>query len=264
MHQASRWISPLQNHLLAALSRADYERLLPHLEPVDLPLGWTAYGAGDLQNYLYFITAGIVSRSYVMGSGAAAEFSATGREGAIGLATILGGKSSTNEMTVVIPGQAYRLRADWVEFETAHGGALQLMMLRYLMTVIAQIGQTAVCNRHHQVQQQLCTLILTRLDSLPTNELKITQELIAAELGVRRESVTDAAGKLQAAGLIRYSRGRMEVLNRGRLEAQACECYSVLRGERDRLFPEFDEDDQGNSDLPGTSQIFRRCKRINP
>jgi CRP-like cAMP-binding protein len=233
----SAFHTPRQNHLLAALPLEDYERLLPHLEPVPLPLGWTVYRAGDQKNYLYFPTAGIVSRFYVTEKGQSAEFAVTGSEGVIGVTAFLGGESTPSEAVVLSAGYAYRLWADSVKNEFEHGGPLPHLLLRYTQALIAQIRQTAVCNRYHSVEQQLCRRILSGLDRLPSNELTMTQEMIADMLGVRREGVTEAAGKLQKAGLIRYSRGHIAVLDRPRLEAQACECYAVVKREYDLLLP---------------------------
>jgi len=232
--------TPRQNHLLAALPVEDYERLLPDLEPVPLPLGWTVHGPGDRDRYLYFLTAGIVSRFYVTQSGASAEFAVTGSEGVIGIASFLGGGGTPGQAVVVSAGYAYRLGADVVKNEFEYDGALPLLLLRYTQALIVQTGQMVVCNRHHPLEQQLCRWILSSLDRLPSNELTMTQELIAEMLGVRREGVTEAAGKLQKAGLIHYSRGHITVLDRPRLEAQACECYGVVKREYDRLLTQED------------------------
>jgi CRP-like cAMP-binding protein len=228
---------PRQNRLLAALPVEDYERLLPDLEPVPLPLGWTIHGANDREQYLYFLTAGIVSRVYVMENGASAEFAVTGSEGVIGVASFLGGESTPSQAVVLSAGYAYRLGAGLLKDEFNHNGRLPHLLLRYTQSLITQMAQTAVCNRHHSVEQQLCRLILSSLDRLPSNELTMTQELIANMLGVRREGVTEAAGKLQKAGLIHYSRGHIAVLDRPQLEAQVCECYAVVKREYDRLLP---------------------------
>jgi CRP-like cAMP-binding protein len=239
--------TPSQNRLLAALPLEDYARLLPDLEPVPLPLGYTIHGAGDREKYLYFLTAGIVSRVYVTQNGASAEFAVTGREGVIGVASFLGGESTPSQAVALSASYAYRLAADVLKTEFAHGGPLLRLLLRYTLALIAQTGQIAVCNRHHTMEQQLCRWLLLSLDRLPGYELPITQELIANMLGVRRESVTDAAGKLQKAGLIHYSRGHIAVLDRRRLEAQACECYAVVKREYDRLLPS--ENTIGNADV---------------
>ena len=227
--------TPRQNRLLAALPLEDYERLLPDLEPVPLPLGWTVHRAGDRDKYLYFLTAGIVSRFYVMENGASAEFGVTGSEGVIGVASFLGGETTLSQAAVLSAGHAYRLGADLLKTKFKHDGPLPRLLLRYTQALIAQTGQIAACNRHHSLEQQLCRWILSRLDRLPSNELTMTQELISNMLGVRREGVTEAAGRLQKAGLIHYSRGHIAVLDRPRLEAQACECYAVVKQEYDRL-----------------------------
>jgi CRP-like cAMP-binding protein len=209
---------PRQNHLLAALPPDDYERLLPDLKPVALPLGRTIYGADDREKHLYFLTAGIVSRVYVTENGASAEFAVTGREGVIGVASFLGGESTPSRALVLSPGYGYRLEADLLKDQFEHDGPLPHLLLRYTQALIAQTGQIAVCNRHHTLEQQLCRWILSCLDRLPSNELTMTHELIADMLGVRRVGVTQAAGKLQAAGLIHYSRGHIVVLDRPGLE----------------------------------------------
>ena len=236
---------PRQNRLLAALPLEDYERLLPDLETVPLPLGWTIHGAGDREKYLYFLTAGLVSRVYVMENGASAEFAVTGSEGVIGIASFLGGESTPSQAVVVSAGHAYRLRARLLKDEFNHNGRLPRLLLRYTQALIMQMAQTAMCNRHHSVEQQLCRWILSSLDRLPSNELTMTQELIANMLGVRREGVAEAAGKLQKMGLIHYRRGHIAVLDRPRLEAKACECYAVVKREYDRLLPP--EDTIGNA-----------------
>jgi CRP-like cAMP-binding protein len=213
----------------------DYERLLPDLDPVALPPGWTVHRAGSREEYLYFLTAGIVSRCYVTQNGASVESAVTGSEGVIGVASFLGGQSTPSQAVVLSAGYAYRLHADLLKQEFARGGPLPHLLLRYTQALITQIAQTAVCNRHHSVEQQLCRWILSILDRLPSNELTMTHELIANMLGVRREGVTEAAGRLQQAGLIHYSRGHIAVLDRTQLEAQACECYAVVKREYDRL-----------------------------
>lgn len=227
-----------QNHLLAALREGDCERLLSKMDLVRMPLGWEVNGPGDVQKYLYFLTEGLVSQFYVMSDGAQAGFALAGMEGAVGVASFLGGRSMPSQAVVVSPGFAWRMRADVVEAECEHSGPLLKLLLRYTMLVIAQTGQAAACSRHHSVSQRLCTLILTRLDRMPSNELKVTQEMLANALGVRRESVTDAAGKLQAKGLIRYHRGSIAIVDRAGLEKQACECYEAVREEQERLFPD--------------------------
>ena len=230
--------TPRQNHLLAALPPEDYDRLLPELEPVSLPLGWTVQGASDRDKYLYFLTAGIVSLYQVMENGASAEFAVAVSEDIIGVALFLGGDSTPSHAMVLSAGYAYRLRARLLKNEFEHGGPLPHLLLRYTQALIAQTGQTAVCNRHHSVDQQLCRWLLLSLDRLTSNELAMTQERIASMLGVRREGVTEAAGHLQAAGLIHYSRGHITVLDRPQLEKRVCECYAAVKRETDRLLPD--------------------------
>ena len=227
--------SPTNNRLLAALSSADYQRLLPHLEPAVLPLGWSVYEAGSRMEHVFFPTEGIVSLLSVMENGASAEIAITGTEGLVGISLFMGGESTTSRAIVQSAGQAYRLRARILKREFERGGELQHLLLRYTQALITQMAQTAVCNRHHSVEQQLCRWLLLSLDRLPGNELRMTQELIANMLGVRREGVTEAAGHLQDAGLIRYRRGTITVLNRPKLETRVCECYAVVKRESDRL-----------------------------
>jgi len=229
--------SPRQNHLLAALPVADYERLLPDLELVPLPLGWAVYEAGGHLGYLYFPTTSIVSLLYVMEDGASAEIAVTGSDGLVGIALFMGGESTPSRAVVQSAGYGYRLKASILKREFALGGELQHLALRYTQALITQMAQTAVCNRHHTVEQQLCRWLLLSLDRLPSNELTMTQELIANMLGVRREGVTEAAGKLQEAGIIHYSRGHITVLDRALLEKRVCECYTVVKREMDRLLP---------------------------
>ena len=229
--------TPRQNRLLAALPLPDYQRLLPDLEPVPLPLGWTVHRAGDREKHVYFLTAGVVSRFYVTETGAASEFAITGSEGVIGVASILGGESTPSQAVVVSAGYCYRLEADRLKREFERGGALSYLLLRYMHALIAHCGQSAACNRHHAVKQRLCRWILSCVDRLPSDELTMTQDVIAYMLGVRRESVTVAAKKLEQAGLIQYYRGQIAVLDRSRLEAQVCECYAVVKREYERLLP---------------------------
>jgi CRP-like cAMP-binding protein len=229
--------TPRVNRLLAALPLDVYERLLPGLTPVPLPRGWTLHRAGDPEKYLYFLTAGIVSRYYVTENGASAAFAVTGSEGVIGVASFLGGESTPSQAMVLSAGRAYRLGADRLKREFEHVGALPLLLLRYTQALIAQTTQTVVCNRFHSVEQQLCRCILSCIDRALSADLAITQESLADMLGVRREAVTQAAGRLQALGLIRYTRGRVAVLERRQLEARACECYAAVRQEYERLLP---------------------------
>jgi CRP-like cAMP-binding protein len=223
--------------LLAALPAADYERLLPNLELVPLPLGLVIYEAGGELAYVYLPTDSIISLLYVMEDGASAEIAVAGCEGLVGIALFMGGESTPSRALVQSAGHAYRLKSSIIKREFEQSSALRQLALRYTQALITQMGQTAVCNRYHTVEQQLCRWLLLSLDRLPANQLNMTQELIANMLGVRREGVTQAASHLQHAGLIEYHRGRITVLDRPGLEAHACECYSVVRKEYDRLLP---------------------------
>ena len=229
--------NPRQNNLLAALPEADYARLLPDLELVPLPLGWAVYEAGGELGYVYFPTTSIISLLYVMEDGSSAEIAVTGNEGLVGIALFMGGESTPSRAVVQSAGYGYRLKAAVLQREFKRGGQMQYLALRYTQALITQMAQTAVCNRHHSVEQQLCRWLLLSLDRLPSNELTMTQELIANMLGVRREGVTQAAGQLQEAGLIHYSRGHITVLDRPKLEKRVCECYAVVKRESDRLLP---------------------------
>jgi CRP-like cAMP-binding protein len=230
--------NPRQNHLLDALPVTDYERLLPDLELVPLPLGWVVYEAGGKLGYVYFPTTGIISLLYVMEDGASAEIAVTGHDGLVGISLFMGGETTPSRAVVQSAGYGYRLKAVVLKKEFEQGGTLQHLALRYTQALITQMAQTAVCNRHHTVEQQLCRWLLLSLDRLPSNELAMTQELIANMLGVRREGVTEAAGHLQTAGLIHYSRGHITVLDRPNLEKRVCECYAVVKKEMDRLLPD--------------------------
>jgi len=227
--------SPQRNHLLAALSPEERDRLFPHLRLVTMPLGKVLYESGDVQRYVYFPTDSIVSLLYVMESGASAEVSVVGNEGVIGIALFMGGETTPSRAIVQSAGHAYRLIGQRLKDEFHRSGGMQLLLLRYTQALITQMAQTAVCNRHHSVDQQLCRWLLLSLDRLSSNELIMTQDLIANMLGVRREGVTEAAGKLQKLGVIRYSRGRITVLDRPQLEQLSCECYGVVKKETDRL-----------------------------
>ena len=229
--------SPKQNYLLAALPAADYARLLPDLELIPMPLGWAVYESGGQMGYIYFPTSSVVSLLYVMESGASAEIAITGNEGLVGISLFMGGESTSSRAVVQSAGHGYRLKASVLKKEFARGGQLQHLALRYTQALITQMTQTAVCNRRHAVDQQLCRWLLLSMDRLQGNELRMTQELIANMLGVRREGVTEAAGKLQAEGIIQYSRGRIKVLDRPKLEKRVCECYAVVKKELDRLLP---------------------------
>jgi CRP-like cAMP-binding protein len=229
---------PQANRLLAALPDDSLQVLLPSLEGVTLPLGMVLYESGGTQGHVYFPTSSIVSLLYVLADGASAEIAVTGNEGLVGIALFMGGETTPSRAVVQSAGHGYRLRAVVLKKAFEAGGELQHLLLRYTQALITQMTQTAVCNRHHSVDQQLCRWLLLSLDRLSGNELVMTQELIANMLGVRREGVTEAAGKLQAEGLIRYSRGNITVLDRQQLEARVCECYSVVKKEYDRLLPE--------------------------
>jgi hypothetical protein len=210
--------SPKQNHVLAALPAADYARLLPDLELIPMPLGWAVYESGGHMSYMYFPTTSLVSLLYVMENGASAEIAITGNCGLVGIALFMGGETTPSRAVVQSAGYGYRLKSSVVKREFALGGSLQHLALRYTQALITQMAQTAVCNRHHSLDQQLCRWLLLSLDRLQGDELVMTQELIANMLGVRREGVTEAAGQLQADGLIQYSRGHIRVLDRAKLE----------------------------------------------
>jgi CRP-like cAMP-binding protein len=230
--------TPRQNQLLAALPASEYERLLPHLEQVPLELGRALYESGSHQAYVYFPTDSIVSLLYVMEDGSSAEIAVVGNEGLVGIALFMGGESTPSRAVVQSAGYGYRLRASVLTTEFGQGRDLQHLLLRYTQALITQMAQTAVCNRHHSLDQQLCRWLLLSLDRLQSNRLVMTQELIANMLGVRREGVTEAAGQLHKAGLIEYQRGHITVLDRARLEQRTCECYGVVRKEYDRLLPD--------------------------
>ena len=226
---------PEHNYLLAALTLDERARVFPHLRLVSMPLGKVLYESGDALEYVYFPTNSIVSLLYVLESGASAEISVVGNEGLIGIALFMGGDTTPSRAIVQSAGHAYRLAGQWLKDEFHRNGGLQVLLLRYTQALITQMAQTAVCNRHHSVDQQLCRWLLLSLDRLKSNKLVMTQELIANMLGVRREGVTDAAGKLQKLGAISYSRGRITVLDRPQLEQLCCECYSVVKRETDRI-----------------------------
>ena len=229
---------PRDNHLLAALPAEEYARLAPNLELVTMPLGHVLYESGSELRNVYFPTTAIVSLLYVMLDGASAEIAVVGNDGLIGVALFMGGETMPNRAVVQSAGHAYRLKGQLLKAEFHRSDGLQNLLLRYTQALLTQMAQTAVCNRHHSLDQQLCRWLLLSLDRLPSDELDMTQELIANMLGVRREGVTEAAGKLQKSGLIKYSRGHITVLDRARLETRVCECYAVVRKESERLLPE--------------------------
>ena len=227
--------SPKQNHLINALPAAEFARIVPNLELVPMPLGEALYESGGRLQHVYFPTTSIVSLLYVMEDGASAEIAVVGNEGILGIALFMGGETTPSRAVVQSAGYGYRMKAHLLKTEFNRAGPVLHLLLRYTQALITQMAQTAVCNRHHSVEQQLCRWLLLSLDRLPSSELTMTQELIANMLGVRREGVTEAAGNLQRSGMIRYSRGRITVLDRPGLEAQVCECYAVVKKEFDRL-----------------------------
>jgi CRP-like cAMP-binding protein len=228
---------PRTNQLLAALPLAEWQRWQPQLEAVELPLGQVLYESGSTLGHVYFPTTAIVSLLYVMQNGASAEIAVVGREGIVGVALFMGGESTPSRAVVQSAGHGFRLQAKAVKREFEASPAVMHLLLRYTQALITQMAQTAVCNRHHSLDEQLCRWLLLSLDRLSGSELRMTQELIANMLGVRREGVTEAALKLQKAGLIQYSRGRILVLDRPGLEQRSCECYAVVKKEYDRLLP---------------------------
>lgn len=229
--------APFANHLLASLPPAQWERIAPLLEAAELPLGKVLYESGATMSHVYFPTTAIVSLLYVMEDGASAEIAVVGNEGVVGIALFMGGETTPSRAVVQSAGQGYRLRAAVIKDEFNRSGPVMHLLLRYTQALITQMAQTAVCNRHHSLDQQLCRWLLLSLDRLDGSELVMTQELIANMLGVRREGVTEAALKLARLGLIRYARGHITVLDRAALEARVCECYAVVKKEYDRLLP---------------------------
>jgi CRP-like cAMP-binding protein len=226
-----------QNHLLSEIPADVQQRIYPFLEWVTLPLGKVLYESGDTLRYVYFPTDAIVSLLYVMESGASAEISVIGNDGMVGVSLFMGGESTTSRAVVQSAGGAYRLSGQRLKDEFNRHGPFLNLMLRYTQALLTQMSQTAVCNRHHSIDQQLCRWLLLSMDRLPTNHLVMTQELIANMLGVRREGVTDAAGRLQRLGVIEYCRGHITILDRPLLEEMCCECYAVVRKETERLLP---------------------------
>ncbi|HYO63767.1 MAG TPA: Crp/Fnr family transcriptional regulator [Pyrinomonadaceae bacterium] len=226
---------PAGNRLLASLPREEYERLLPHLGHVSFALGEVIYESGGLQSHIYFPTTAIISLLYLMENGSSAEMGVAGCEGLVGVALFMGGDSVPNRAVVQSAGDALRMKTKVLQEEFARGGTFQRLLLRYTQALMTQMSQTAVCNRLHTVEQQLCRWLLLSRDRLSTDELVMTQELIANMLGVRREGVTHAAGRLQENGLISYVRGHITILDRPGLEASVCECYKVVKDEYERL-----------------------------
>ncbi|KAA3627890.1 MAG: Crp/Fnr family transcriptional regulator [Proteobacteria bacterium] len=229
--------NPGDNHLLAALPAIERARIFPDLEPVEMALGDTVSSPGLPMRHVYFPTTAIVSLLHIMEDGASAEIAVVGNEGIVGVALFMGGETTSSWSVVQSAGHAYRLTGQHLKNEFFRGGPMQRLLLRYTQALLTQMAQTAVCNRHHSVDQQLCRWLLLSLDRLPSNQLTMTQELIANMLGVRREGVTEAAGRLQSAGLIHYARGKITVLDRPGLEKRVCECYQVVKTESERLMP---------------------------
>jgi CRP-like cAMP-binding protein len=227
--------SPNQNHLLAALPTAEFERLAAHLELVPMALGEILYEPGELMRHAYFPTTAIVSLHYVMESGASAETAGVGNEGMVGVSLFMGGDTTPSSAVVQTAGHGYRLASALLKEEFVRAGLMQRLLLRYTQALITQMTQTAACNRHHSIEQQLCRWLLLTLDRVSTQELIMTQELVASMLGVRREGITEAAGNLQRAGVIRYRRGHIAVLERSGLETRVCECYATVKKELRRL-----------------------------
>jgi CRP-like cAMP-binding protein len=242
---------PNRNHFLVALPTAEFERIAPHLESVAMPLGEVLYESGGLLPHVYFPTTAIVSLHYVLENGASSEIAGVGNEGVVGISLFMDGHAPYSRACVYTGGYGYRLKARVLMEEFERGGTLRHLLLRYTQTLMTQISQTAACNRHHAVEQQLCRWLLQTLDRSPSNELTTTQELIAGMLGVRREGITEAAGHLQQAGCIRYRRGHITVLDRPGLESRACECYAVVKNEFNRLFPET----QARQAIPSASHV---------
>ncbi|HSW16251.1 MAG TPA: Crp/Fnr family transcriptional regulator [Ramlibacter sp.] len=235
---ASAAVDPRDNWLLAALADVEWERWLAHLEPIDMPLGKVLYESGGKLSHVYFPTTAIVSLLYVMESGASAEIAVVGNEGLVGISLFMGGESTSSQAVVQAAGHGFRLKASLLMQEFNRGGPVLHLLLRYTQALITQMAQTAVCNRHHELDQQMCRWLLLTLDRLSSSELVMTQELLSTILGVRRASVTDIAGQLQRDGLISYERGHISVLDRPGIERRACECYAVVKKEYDRLLPD--------------------------
>lgn len=250
-------MSPLENLVLAMLPDAERARLLPHLEHVELPLGKVLHECGGTSPYVYFPTTAIVSLMHLLNDGASAEIAAIGCDGVVGFTELMGGGTAASRAVVQCRGEGYRLKAHFVTEEIDRAGPFLHVLLRHTQALLTQTAQTAVCNRHHCLDQQLCRWLLLTLDRLPTNEITVTQELIASSLGVRREGVTAAARRLQRAGVISYRRGHISVLDRGGLEQRACECYAAVRGEYARLL-------HAPSTTSITARIMNLCVAAQP
>jgi CRP-like cAMP-binding protein len=242
--------SPQQNHLLAALSAAELDPLAAQLQRVPMQLGEILYEPGEQLQYAYFPTTAIVSLHYVIESGASAEIAGVGNEGVVGISLFMGGDTTPSSAVVQTAGHAYRLPRSLLKSQFNRAGPLQRLLLRYTQALITQMAQTAVCNRHHSIEQQLCRWLLVTLDRVPSGQLVMTQELVASMLGVRREGITEAAGRLQQAGVIRYRRGHIAVLDRTGLEGRSCECYGVVKAEINRLLTDFPRGDPFRATSP--------------
>jgi CRP-like cAMP-binding protein len=248
------------NQLLANLLPADFERLAPRLELVRLPLGEMLYEPSEPLQYAYFPTTAIISLHYVLECGATAEFAGVGNEGVVGIALFMGGETTASSAMVQTGGHAYRLAGSLLKQEFTHAGLMQKLLLRYTQALLTQIAQTAICNRHHSVEQQLCRWLLLALDRGPSSELIMTQEQVAGMLGVRREGITQAAGNLQRAGIIRYRRGHISVLERSALESRVCECYAVVKQEFTRLLSDVSRHQGGGASWSRRLETARpRC-----
>jgi CRP-like cAMP-binding protein len=247
--------SPNQNHLLAALPAAEFERLSSYLELVPMRLGEILYEPGTQMQHAYFPTTAIVSLHYVMETGASAETAGVGNEGVVGISLFMGGNTTPSSAVVQTAGHGYRLESRLLKEEFNRPGLLRSLLLRYTQALLTQMMQTAACNRHHSIEQQLCRWLLLTLDRIPSGELTMTQELVASMLGVRREGITQAAGNLQRDGLIRYRRGHIAVLGRAGLETRACECYSVVKKEIGRLLSDVRHRQEAVAVRPGYVQI---------
>ena len=238
---------PRQNYILAALPAPEFDRLHRHLELVPMPLGEVLYESGGQLQHVYFPTTSIISLHYVMEDGSSAEIAGVGNEGILGISLFMGGNTTPSRAVIQTAGHGYRLKAQFMLEEFNRAGAMLRLLLRYTQALITQMSQTAVCNRHHSLEQQLCRWLLLTLDRLPSKELVMTQELVASMLGVRREGVTEAAGKLQNAGIISYRRGHITVLDRSGLETHSCECYKVVKKEFNRLLSDVRNPQRGNA-----------------
>jgi len=252
---------PNQNYLLAALLDAEFNRLAPHLELISMPLGDVLYESGGKLQYVYFPTTSIVSLHYLLENGGSSEIAGVGNEGVVGISLFMGGDSTPSRAVVQTGGYGYRLKSQILMEEFNRAGPVLRLLLRYTQALITQMSQTAVCNRHHSVVQQLCRWLLLTLDRVPTNELTITQELIANMLGVRREGVTEAAGKLQSYGYIRYRRGHITVVDRGGLEESVCECYDVVKKEFARLLNDVRQR-QGDQVVAGMESSLPQVRKL--